>query len=385
MTTTRCAISATTPRLWVIRMMAVPVLALSWRSRSRICACTVTSSAVVGSSAMRSFGSQASAIAIMMRWRVPPESSCGYCSMRRAGSGMPTRRSISIARALAAPRSSPRCNVSVSVIWRPTVSTGLSEVIGSWKIIEMSLPRMSRISRSDSSSRSRPWNRMRPATMRPGGDATSRNTESEVTLLPQPDSPTTASVSPCPTENETPSTARTMPSRVKKWVLSSSTSSSAAGPGMASHGAGKARVERVAQPVAEQVDRQYRDRQEKAREENEVIGDLKQRAPLGHDVAPARNVGRGAGAEEREDRLGEHGGGADIGALHQQRGHRIGQDVAQQDARGAGAGGDRRIDVGLLAQGQHQAADQPDHARHLGDGDGDDHVLQARLGQRHQR
>ena len=41
---------------------------------SRICAWIVTSSAVVGSSAMISLGSQASAIAIMMRWRMPPDS-----------------------------------------------------------------------------------------------------------------------------------------------------------------------------------------------------------------------------------------------------------------------------------------------------------------------
>ena len=33
----------------------------------------VTSSAVVGSSAMTSLGLQASAIAIMTRWRMPPE------------------------------------------------------------------------------------------------------------------------------------------------------------------------------------------------------------------------------------------------------------------------------------------------------------------------
>ncbi len=44
---------------------------------SRICACTVTSSAVVGSSAMSSFGPQTSAIAIMARCRMPPENWCG--------------------------------------------------------------------------------------------------------------------------------------------------------------------------------------------------------------------------------------------------------------------------------------------------------------------
>jgi hypothetical protein len=42
-----------------------------------ICACTVTSSAVVGSSAMSTAGSSEIAIAIMMRWRMPPENWCG--------------------------------------------------------------------------------------------------------------------------------------------------------------------------------------------------------------------------------------------------------------------------------------------------------------------
>ena len=37
----------------------------------------VTSSAVVGSSAISSFGRQASAMAIITRWRMPPESWCG--------------------------------------------------------------------------------------------------------------------------------------------------------------------------------------------------------------------------------------------------------------------------------------------------------------------
>ena len=36
------------------------------------------------------------------------------------------------------------------MIWSPIRITGLSEVIGSWKIIEMRLPRISRISASSS-------------------------------------------------------------------------------------------------------------------------------------------------------------------------------------------------------------------------------------------
>ena len=69
---------ATTPRLWV--MMISAMLSLRDRSfiSSRICAWMVTSSAVVGSSAMISFGLQASPIAIITRWRMPPENWCGY-------------------------------------------------------------------------------------------------------------------------------------------------------------------------------------------------------------------------------------------------------------------------------------------------------------------
>ena len=50
-----------------------PPLGHERSQQSRICAWMVTSSAVVGSSAIRSLGSQASAIAIMARWRIPPE------------------------------------------------------------------------------------------------------------------------------------------------------------------------------------------------------------------------------------------------------------------------------------------------------------------------
>ena len=42
-----------------------------------ICAWMVTSSAVVGSSAIKSFGLQASASAIIARCRMPPDSRCG--------------------------------------------------------------------------------------------------------------------------------------------------------------------------------------------------------------------------------------------------------------------------------------------------------------------
>ena len=76
-TTTSSAISPTSPRSWLMNSTL-----MRWRSRSRAISsstwrCTVTSSAVVGSSAISSFGSFAMAIAIITRCCWPPESSCG--------------------------------------------------------------------------------------------------------------------------------------------------------------------------------------------------------------------------------------------------------------------------------------------------------------------
>ena len=100
-TDTRSQISATTPRLWVMKMIEVFFFFCRSFISSRICACIVTSRAVVGSSAIRSFGSQISAMAIMARWRMPPENSCGYWSIRFSALLMPTSSSISMARARA--------------------------------------------------------------------------------------------------------------------------------------------------------------------------------------------------------------------------------------------------------------------------------------------
>ena len=67
----------------------------------------VTSSAVVGSSAINRRGSQARAMAMTTRWRMPPESSWGYCAKRRSASWMRTRLSRAIAFSAASAASSP--------------------------------------------------------------------------------------------------------------------------------------------------------------------------------------------------------------------------------------------------------------------------------------
>jgi hypothetical protein len=79
----------------------------------------------------------------------------------------------------------------LAVVW-----TGLSEVIGSWKIIDILLPRSLRRSSADSFSTSRFPNITASASTLPGGLGTRPMTESDVTLLPQPDSPTSPTVRP---------------------------------------------------------------------------------------------------------------------------------------------------------------------------------------------
>ena len=61
----------------MIRMTAVPNSSCSVLMTASTWACTVTSSAVVGSSAISSLGFSAIAIAIMARCRMPPENWCG--------------------------------------------------------------------------------------------------------------------------------------------------------------------------------------------------------------------------------------------------------------------------------------------------------------------
>ena len=71
-------------------VIAMPSCCCMFHSSLRICAWVVTSSAVVGSSAMRRLGLQAIAMAITARWRMPPENWCGYSSTRCSGLAMPT-------------------------------------------------------------------------------------------------------------------------------------------------------------------------------------------------------------------------------------------------------------------------------------------------------
>ena len=224
MTAMSSARLATTPRSWVTRITAM------WRSRcrsarrSRIWAWTVTSRPVVGSSAITRRGAQARAMAIITRWRMPPDSWWGYQRTRSSGEGMPTERRSSTAVAPASLRSRSRWRRSDSVIWRPTRTTGLRAVIGSWKIMVIWAPHTWRSSAGSRVVISWPANRTEPlrSTSRVGSRPM---IDRESTVFPEPDSPTTPRVSPRSKVRETPSTARTVPREVRKAVWRSSTTS----------------------------------------------------------------------------------------------------------------------------------------------------------------
>ena len=198
-------------------------------SRSRISAWIVTSSAVVGSSAISSRGSHE------MPWR---SSRAGACRRRAgadsrhapaAGSGMPTSLE-QLDRPLPARRAGRArgAGARASAIWLPTVSTGLSAVIGSWKIIarpvaahaaHLALGQRQQVAALEQ-------HRVRPRCGPPAAPGASA--QSAVMLLPQPDSPTSPSTRPgCRARTTRRRRPGPAPASSSKCMARSCTSSSA--------------------------------------------------------------------------------------------------------------------------------------------------------------
>src|SRR5262245_32855579 len=122
---------------------------------------------------------------------------------------MRTSSSMSMARFLAACGDSVECARIASTTCCPIVYTGLSEVIGSWKLMDILLPRSLWGSSTKRPKHVAAVEHHASASTSPGGLGTRPMTESEVTLLPQPDSRTRL-----PTAKSMPSTARNSPRSV---------------------------------------------------------------------------------------------------------------------------------------------------------------------------
>src|SRR5712692_2038906 len=329
-------VSAITLRSWEIRIME---RWSSFRSRSRssrIWAWIMTSRAVTGSSAITSFGSQARAIAIITRWRMPPENSWG--KSRRRSRLIPTSSRSSPTRFIASSSSTFSWRMIGSAICRPMLRTGLSEFIAPWKMIEMSFHRIRWIDSSDSLTRFRPLNRISPLTILPLYGSR-RMTASAVVVLPQPLSPARPSASPSPRSNETPWTARTVPAWVVYSMKRSLTSSRPSLPPP------EARVQDLIEGVSEQVEAEHEEDDAQTRDDEppRVIEDRVVLDRLRDDASPAHGVGRPE-AEEREDALRQDRDGDREDRVREDQGERVRKDVSDQDPRARGADHLRPLD-----------------------------------------
>ena len=194
-TATRWATSATTPRSWVMRITAAPVSA--WRRASsgqhlRLHGDVEGGRRLVGDDELRPAGHRhgdhralahaAGELVRVLARRGPPGRRC----RPRAGA---RRRAAG-----AWPRARRPCATWPSMIWRPTGRTGFSVVVGSWKTKPTSRPRIRRkrsgVGAGDLRARRGGSSRDTRAV-----SGSSPATASEVTLLPEPDSPTMPSTS----------------------------------------------------------------------------------------------------------------------------------------------------------------------------------------------
>ena len=129
---------------------------------------------------------------------------------------MPTSVISSTTRSATCRRDNPICSSSASAICQPTGNTGFSDDIGSWNTTEMSLPRMSRTVSIGSDSRLRPPNSTRLSGATIAFSGSNLTIDIALTLLPDPDSPTSATVEFSGMSKLTPRTAsamRCLPSR----------------------------------------------------------------------------------------------------------------------------------------------------------------------------
>ena len=223
MTAMRSARPATTPRSWVMRIIAM--------CSSRLQVLEQVEDLLLHGDVERGgrlVGDEQLGIAATARWRCRCAGACRPTV--RAGTGAGAARARGCRRgaaarahgALACSRESSRWKRSGSVIWRPTRLTGLSEVIGSWKTMAIWVPQKWRRSALDSERTSLPSKLTPPVMFAVRGRMFM--IERTSTDLPEPDSPTMPSVSPRSRVNETSSTARKSPRVVQNSVVRCSTS-----------------------------------------------------------------------------------------------------------------------------------------------------------------
>ena len=152
---------------------------------------TETSSIEVGSSAMITSGLTARARAMLMRWRWPPDSSCGYFGMISAGSSF-TRVSSSAMAACAL----GALERGLMEAQRPleVMADGVDRIERRERVLEHHLHRAA--VGLEAADRARPRPAHRGTASGPSSGRYSRMIRRAAVVLPDPDSPTSARVRP---------------------------------------------------------------------------------------------------------------------------------------------------------------------------------------------
>ena len=201
-TATRSAMCRTTPRSWLMSTKARPSSRIRSCSRFRTCACTETSSALTGSSPTISRGPLASARAMAMRWRWPPENSCGQ--RPRCSGPQPDAPSR--------PPRAPAPRARHDAVQPQRLGHGRrhrhARVQAGEGVLEDHLHVAPARAQRGRRQRARSSPRKRTAA---GIRLVSRRARRPRVDLPQPLSPTRPAPRRCRTESDTPSTARTAP------------------------------------------------------------------------------------------------------------------------------------------------------------------------------
>ena len=373
----------------MIQTTASPVRRRRSSTSPMICCWMVTSSAVVGSSAMSTFGRRATAIAIITRWRWPPDSWWGYARAVRSGRGRPTSSSASSVRAV---RLGPVQAVGTQALDdlrtdpHQRVERG-HRVLVDHRDLARPGPTCGRV-RTGSAARGPPRRTEPPVTAMPSGSRPI--TDSAVSDLPLPLSPTKATVSPARTSKDTPRTTgvRRPPDRisVRRSRTARTTSSGVpAGPSAGSFArrhanprrgpgssVGRRRVEGGAEPVAEQV--QGRGPRRRSRRPGRSASTRRRppgcgrRSPSGRGTASGGCVPRPRNDSADSVRIAQDSASATwttIGAPT------FGQHVAEQQAAGREAEDPAGLDVVGLADRQRGPSRDPHEDRHVDDRDGD--------------
>ena len=137
-----------------------------------------------------------------MRWRIPPDNSCGYCRSTRAGSVICTSPSKASARSSARCRVQPRISTNRSVICGPIRREGFSAVSGSCGISAQVAPTLMRRAAGGSAKRSTPSSMIWPDIISTAFGKIPK-TALPIIDLPAPLSPTKPRTSPTATSNDT--------------------------------------------------------------------------------------------------------------------------------------------------------------------------------------